>query len=232
MLPNHAPLVVAEQFGMLEALHPGRIDLGIGRAPGTDGITAAALRRSADPLSDDDFPQPARRADRLLHGRVPRGPSVRPDHRRAGRGRHARDLAARLVGLLGPARRACSGCRSRSPTTSCPATPTPRSSSTASHFQPSEYLDEPDAMVAVAVDLRRGRRARPLPRRPGAPVDGAAARRTPDPLSDQRGGRGAQVLRPGGAERQPPLRLGDDRRRRDGAREARASSPSAPPPTS
>ena len=48
MLPNHAPLVVAEQFGMLEALHPGRIDLGIGRAPGTDQVTAAALRRSPD----------------------------------------------------------------------------------------------------------------------------------------------------------------------------------------
>src|SRR6476469_8168346 len=43
MLPNHAPLTVAEQFGMLEAFHPGRIDLGIGRAPGTDAITASAL---------------------------------------------------------------------------------------------------------------------------------------------------------------------------------------------
>jgi len=57
MLPNHAPLVVAEQFGMLEALHPGRIDLGIGRAPGTDPVTAAALRRSADALGADDFPE-------------------------------------------------------------------------------------------------------------------------------------------------------------------------------
>lgn len=57
MLPNHPPLVIAEQFGMLEALHPGRIDLGLGRAPGTDPMTARALRRSAAPLSDDDFPQ-------------------------------------------------------------------------------------------------------------------------------------------------------------------------------
>ncbi len=57
MLPNHAPLVVAEQFAMLEALHPGRIDLGIGRAPGTDGATAAALRRSPDALGAEDFPQ-------------------------------------------------------------------------------------------------------------------------------------------------------------------------------
>lgn len=57
MLPNHAPLVVAEQFGTLEALYPDRIDLGIGRAPGTDQITAHALRRSLDPHSVDDFPQ-------------------------------------------------------------------------------------------------------------------------------------------------------------------------------
>ncbi len=48
MLPNHAPLVIAEQFGTLESLHPGRIDLGIGRAPGTDQLTAHALRRNLD----------------------------------------------------------------------------------------------------------------------------------------------------------------------------------------
>ena len=56
MLPNHAPLVVAEQFGMLEAFHPGRIDLGIGRAPGTDQGTAAALRRTPD-FSAENFPR-------------------------------------------------------------------------------------------------------------------------------------------------------------------------------
>ncbi len=54
MLPNHAPLVIAEQFGTLEALHPGRIDLGLGRAPGTDATTTVALRR--DPSSADRFP--------------------------------------------------------------------------------------------------------------------------------------------------------------------------------
>jgi luciferase family oxidoreductase group 1 len=54
MLPNHAPLVIAEQFGTLEALFPGRIDLGVGRAPGTDQITARALRRGFDV---DSFPQ-------------------------------------------------------------------------------------------------------------------------------------------------------------------------------
>lgn len=56
MLPNHAPLVIAEQFGTLEALYPARIDLGVGRAPGTDGMTAYALRRNHG-NSVDTFPQ-------------------------------------------------------------------------------------------------------------------------------------------------------------------------------
>ncbi|WP_246945143.1 LLM class flavin-dependent oxidoreductase [Bacillus pinisoli] len=56
MLPNHAPLVIAEQFGTLESLYPGRIDLGLGRAPGTDQLTLQALRR--DPRSNgQDFPE-------------------------------------------------------------------------------------------------------------------------------------------------------------------------------
>ena len=55
MLPNHAPLVVAERFKMLEALFPGRIDLGLGRAPGTDGATAHALRSRLDGRDGDDF---------------------------------------------------------------------------------------------------------------------------------------------------------------------------------
>jgi luciferase family oxidoreductase group 1 len=55
MLPNHAPLTIAEQYGTLEALHPGRIDLGLGRAPGTDPVTTRALRRSN--TSSDTFPE-------------------------------------------------------------------------------------------------------------------------------------------------------------------------------
>jgi luciferase family oxidoreductase group 1 len=55
MLPNHAPLMVAERFKMLEALFPGRIDLGLGRAPGTDGATAHALRSRLDRREGDDF---------------------------------------------------------------------------------------------------------------------------------------------------------------------------------
>ncbi len=58
MLPNHAPLIVAEQFGTLESIYPGRIDLGLGRAPGTDPVTAYALRR--DEQSAHQFPQGVR----------------------------------------------------------------------------------------------------------------------------------------------------------------------------
>ncbi|CAM3250798.1 LLM class flavin-dependent oxidoreductase [Filibacter tadaridae] len=57
MLPNHSPLKVAENFSILEGLHPGRIDLGIGRAPGTDGLTALALRRSREAVTQYDFPE-------------------------------------------------------------------------------------------------------------------------------------------------------------------------------
>jgi luciferase family oxidoreductase group 1 len=57
MLPNHAPLVIAEQFGTLATLFPGRIDLGLGRAPGTDQLTARALRRHLNSNDEDDFPR-------------------------------------------------------------------------------------------------------------------------------------------------------------------------------
>jgi luciferase family oxidoreductase group 1 len=57
MLPNHAPLVIAEQFGTLATLYPGRIDLGLGRAPGTDQLTARALRRHLHSDAEDGFPQ-------------------------------------------------------------------------------------------------------------------------------------------------------------------------------
>ncbi len=64
MLPNHAPLLIAEQFGTLESLYPGRIDLGLGRAPGTDPVTARALRR--DPRAADTFPDDVLELQALL----------------------------------------------------------------------------------------------------------------------------------------------------------------------
>ena len=96
MLPNHAPLVVAEQFAMLEGLHPGRIDVGIGRAPGTDQRTAAVLRRSYRPADR-----------RRLPSRLPRpdGFARRSAHRRRGcgttSGQHPRRRLFPQVFLLG-----------------------------------------------------------------------------------------------------------------------------------
>jgi luciferase family oxidoreductase group 1 len=73
MLPNHAPLVIAEQFGTLEALYPGRIDLALGRAPGTDQTTARALRR--DFTAADTFPQDV--LELIQYFRAPSGQRVR-----------------------------------------------------------------------------------------------------------------------------------------------------------
>jgi alkanesulfonate monooxygenase SsuD/methylene tetrahydromethanopterin reductase-like flavin-dependent oxidoreductase (luciferase family) len=73
MLPNHAPLRVAEAFKVLHALHPGRIDLGIGRAPGTDGMTALALRRSREALGYDGFPEQMEELLGFFSGQFPEG---------------------------------------------------------------------------------------------------------------------------------------------------------------
>ncbi len=69
MLPNHSPLVIAEQFGTLESLHPGRIDLGLGRAPGGDQPTTRALRR--DPMASERFPQDVVELQGLLGEETP-----------------------------------------------------------------------------------------------------------------------------------------------------------------
>jgi luciferase family oxidoreductase group 1 len=70
MLPNHAPLVIAEQFGTLESLYPGRIDLGLGRAPGSDQLTARALRRNLG-SSGDTFPQDVLELQSYFHPATP-----------------------------------------------------------------------------------------------------------------------------------------------------------------
>lgn len=76
MLPNHAPLVVAEQFGTLATLYPGRIDLGLGRAPGTDQATARALRRHLHAQDEEGFPQDVMELEAYLGDPQP-GQSVR-----------------------------------------------------------------------------------------------------------------------------------------------------------
>ncbi len=102
MLPNHSALVVAEQFGMLEALHPGRIDLGLGRAPGTDPVTAAALRRAPVSAGADEFPEQLRDLFRFFEGTHPQITAV------PGRGYEpaiwmlgSSDFSAQVAGALG-----------------------------------------------------------------------------------------------------------------------------------
>jgi luciferase family oxidoreductase group 1 len=125
MLPNHSPLVIAEQFGTLESLFPGRIDLGVGRAPGTDPRTAAALRRHGD-VDADTFPQ-----DLLeLIGYFQPAPPGQRVRAVPGTG-----LAVPVYvlgsSLFAPRSPPASGCRTRSPPTSPPRRCTPRSRRTA-----------------------------------------------------------------------------------------------------
>lgn len=144
MLPNHAPLVIAEQFGTLEALFPGRIDLGLGRAPGTDQITAHALRRER--RSDgNDFPE---QLEELKSYFIP------SDDKRVrafpGEGQTvpiwllgSSGFSAQLAGQLGLPFAFASHF---SPLYTLPALQLYRQ-----HFRPSEVLDKPYAMVAANV---------------------------------------------------------------------------------
>ncbi|MFI6230735.1 LLM class flavin-dependent oxidoreductase [Micromonospora echinospora] len=143
MLPNHAPLVVAEQFGTLEALHPGRIDLGIGRAPGTDQVTALALRRTMEGLSAEGFPRELADLMNYFSGERP-GPIVATP----GRGEQpavwllgSSGFSAQLAGTLGLP---FSFAHHFSAANTEPALALYRRS-----FRPSRWLDRPYAMVAV-----------------------------------------------------------------------------------
>ncbi len=145
MLPNHAPLVVAEQFGTLEALHPGRIDLGIGRAPGTDQLTALALRRTMEGLSAEAFPQELEDLIGLFTGDDPRQRITAMP----GRGDvpaiwllGSSGFSAQLAGLLGLP---FSFAHHFSAANTVPALALYRQS-----FRPSQWLQRPHAMVAVA----------------------------------------------------------------------------------
>jgi luciferase family oxidoreductase group 1 len=146
MLPNHSPLVVAEQFGTLEALHPGRIDLGLGRAPGTDPRTARALRRHGD-LNADHFPDDVVE----LIGYLARSDAP-PSHPASVPGRGylpevwllgSSLFSAELAGILGLP---YSFAYHFSPRLLDAALERYRSS-----FEPSVFLAAPRAMVAVAV---------------------------------------------------------------------------------
>jgi luciferase family oxidoreductase group 1 len=149
MLPNHSPLAVAEQFGMLEAFHPGRIDLGIGRAPGTDPLTAAALRGSPE-LSVDDFPRDLVALMAFFNGAFP------PEHPYAritatpARGNSpavwllgSSDYSAQVAGYLGLP---FAFAHHFSPDNTLTALAAYRAL-----FRPSAALDRPYALVAAAV---------------------------------------------------------------------------------
>ncbi|MFF1476161.1 LLM class flavin-dependent oxidoreductase [Streptomyces sp. NPDC058301] len=154
MLPNHAPLVIAEQFGTLEALAPGRIDLGLGRAPGTDGATAAALRRT-DHLNEgaDEFPQQLAELTRFLDDDFPdghpyakihavpgpvQGPTGRPPIWLLG----SSGFSARLAGVLGLP---FAFAHHFSAANTVPALDLYRES-----FRPSAVLDAPYALIGVS----------------------------------------------------------------------------------
>jgi luciferase family oxidoreductase group 1 len=151
MLPNHAPLVVAEQFGTLEALHPGRIDLGIGRAPGTDQYTALALRRTMEGLSAEAFPQELADLIGLFSGTNPfSGEDFRsPISATPGRGDMpdiwllgSSGFSAQLAGLLGLP---FSFAHHFSSANTVPALALYRE-----NFRPSRWLQQPRTMVAVS----------------------------------------------------------------------------------
>jgi len=146
MLPNHSPLVVAEQFGTLEALHPGRIDLGLGRAPGTDPRTARALRRHGE-LGAERFPDDVVELIGYLaqSDGPPSPPSAVP-----GRGYlpevwllGSSLFSAELAGILGLP---YSFAYHFSPRLVDQALESYRS-----NFHPSAFLGEPHVMVAVSV---------------------------------------------------------------------------------
>lgn len=142
MLPNHAPLVVAEQFGILASLHPGRIDLGVGRAPGTDQRTALALRRTPDGLSAENFPSEFVDVVRMLAGdpsqlRAVPAPEQLPEIWLLG----SSGFSAQLAGQLGLP---FSFAHHFSAQNTEPALALYRTS-----FRPSQWLDEPYTMVAV-----------------------------------------------------------------------------------
>ncbi|WP_446210586.1 LLM class flavin-dependent oxidoreductase [Micromonospora sp. IBSANI012] len=145
MLPNHAPLVVAEQFGTLEALHPGRIDLGIGRAPGTDQVTALALRRTMEGLSAEGFPRELADLMNYFSGDEPGQITATP-----GLGQSpavwllgSSGFSAQLAGLLGLP---FSFAHHFSAQNTLPALQLYRQ-----NFRPSRWLEQPYAMVAVNV---------------------------------------------------------------------------------
>src|SRR5215207_6197246 len=150
MLPNHAPLKVAETFRVLEALHPGRIDLGIGRAPGTDPVTATALRRSPDGLEAEDFPQ---RFGELLAFSGDGFPEEHPFRSVIAMPSDVRLPPIWLLGSSGYSARVAGemGLGYAFAAHFSPADPAPAMHAYRESFEPSEDFERPSAILAVSV---------------------------------------------------------------------------------
>jgi luciferase family oxidoreductase group 1 len=147
MLPNHSPLVIAEQFGTLESLYPGRIDLGLGRAPGTDQRTLRALRR--DPRRADDFPADVLELQSLL-ATVEPGEARAPVRAVPGRGT---DVPIWILGssTFGAELAAALGLPYAFASHFAPAALFDALEIYRKQFQPSKQLAHPYAMVGVNV---------------------------------------------------------------------------------
>jgi luciferase family oxidoreductase group 1 len=144
MLPNHAPLTIAEQFGTLEAMYPGRIDLGLGRAPGSDQKTMYAMRR--DPRSSDNFPRDVVELQGYLgeESRVPGVDAV------PGKGSHV-PLYILGSSLFGAKLAAVLGLPYAFASHFAPDALLDAIAAYRSEFQPSEQLDQPYVMAGVNI---------------------------------------------------------------------------------
>ena len=225
MLPNHSPLVIAEQFGTLATLYPGRIDLGLGRAPGTDQRTWRALRR--DPAASDRFPQDVLELQALLGD-----PAPEPGHpRRPRRGHPRAALDPRLQHLRRPARRRISACLTPSPRTSRP-TPCPRRCRPIARASAPAQIERPHAMVGVNVIAAdtdaEARRLFTSPQQSFANMFRGARGKLPPPIDDiETYWTPMEKVQACGH-----ARLLHRRRPRDGPRRARAAASPRPAPTS
>ena len=144
MLPNHAPLIIAEQFGTLAELHPGRIDLGLGRAPGTDQAAVRAMRR--DPRAAEEFPQDVKELQAFL-----RDESVVPGLRAVpGAGTNV-PLYILGSSMFGATLAAAYGLPYSFASHFAPEALEQATQAYRAQFQPSEVLDEPYVIAAVNV---------------------------------------------------------------------------------
>lgn len=150
MLPNHAPLKVAETFKVLEALHPGRIDLGIGRAPGTDSVTATALRGPRREAGAEDFPEQFGELLAFSGGGFPEGHPFRPVIA------VPEDVELPPIWLLGSSGYSAQaagemGLGYAFASHFSPVNPAPAMRAYREHFKPSERFAEPHAILAASV---------------------------------------------------------------------------------